>query len=235
MAEQEEITIRETAIEEIIAPAEVPAAIKEKAQHLIQIYSSFLKTRTEAFRQRKAEPAVSPEMGGPMLASGYQYWNCLTMGPVQFFGNPPYRPSKIIAAGEWTLMLGVVWINPVNSDGGGLPGTVVLGARHYRVRFETVNISAVADGPDQDFAGVFASPAPVISIFPWWFLPPDPGPNPKLFETSLTADIVETGQPMAAFSTWHFDFDREPGFLGLPERPEHWQFEIPARYLVYRE
>lgn len=235
MAEQEEVTVRETAIEEITVPAEVPAAIQRKAQHLIQRYSSFLKARTEAFRQRKAEAEVRAEIGGPILASGYQYWNCLTMGPVQFSNDPPYRPSKIIAAGEWTLMLGVVWINPANSDGGGLPGTRVLGARNYRVRFETVNLSDVADGPDQNFAGLFTSPAPVISFFQWWWQPPDPGLNPKLYETILTADIMEGGQPLAAFSTWHYDYDKEPGFLGLPPKPEHWQFEIPARYLVYRE
>jgi hypothetical protein len=132
-------------------------------------------------------------------------------------------------------MLGVVWINPLNGPGGSLPGTIVLGARHYRVRFETVNVSNVTDGPDAMFAGVFSSPAPIVSVYPFWFVPADPGPNPRLYETTLTCDIVEGGQPMAAFSTWHVDLDSEPPFLGLPGVPPGLQYDIPARYLVYRK
>jgi len=212
--------------------AEVPEEILAKAEPVVDNYLAFLMERTEAYKFRMAE--AEPEAGEPTLQGGYQYWNCLTRGPYQFFWDPPYRPSKIIAAGEWALMVGVVWINPANGPGGSLPGTTVLGDRSYRVRFETINLSDVSNGPDRLFRGRFASPAPVVIPFRWWFRPRDPGPDPNLYEVNLTADITQLGQPFAAFSTWHFDPDREPPFLGLPPVGPHWQHETPARFLVYR-
>ncbi len=232
VAPVEELVVRAKPVE-----VEVPAEIQEKAQRFIDNYMAMLTERTEAYVQRMAE--ARPEAGAPQLPGGYQYWNLLTAGPLQFIGYPPYLPNKIIRAGEWTLMLGVMWINPANGPGGSLPGTIVLGDRDYRVRFEAMNLSTVTDGPDSPvvppFVGTLASPAPVISYFPWWFVPADPGPNPNLFEVTLTADITTMAQPFAAFSTWHYDFDLEPPFLGLPPAGPHWQFEIPARFLVYRE
>ena len=212
---------------------QVPEHILAKADPLISNYKARLIEMTEAYMHRQEAAAV--EAGEPTLASGYQYWNCLTAGPYQFFNDPPYRPGKIIAAGEWTLIMGVVWVNPANSDGGGLPGTVVLGDRNYRVSFETINLSTVSNGPDRRFAGKFGNTADVINVFYWWFRPQDPGINPALFETNLTADIVQIGQPMAAFSTWHLDPDVEPGFLGRPTVGPRWQHDTPMRYLVYRK
>lgn len=221
-------------IETMPTQLEIPAEIDEKACRFIENYERMLQERTEAYCERMQE-VMQPEAGGPVLAAGYQYWNCLTVGPIQFFANPPYRPAKIIAAGELTLMLGVVWINPSNGPGGSLPGTDVLGARHYRVRFEAINLSNVTNGPDATFTGAFASPAPVVNVFPHWFMPADPGINPSLYESTLTADITEMGQPFAAFSTWHLDLDSEPGFLGRPTVGPQWQYDMPARYLVYRK
>ncbi len=235
MANQEEITIHRAETAGIEVPVDIPIEIKERGLEFIDNYIDSLRDFTEGYRKRLTGAMAKTESGVPVLAGGFQYWNCLTVGPIQFYANPPYRPSKIIAAGEWALMLGIVWVNPADGPGGGLSGTVVLGGRNYRVRFETMNLSDVANGPDQGFLGTFASPANVINVFPWWLNPADPGANPNLYETSLTADIVETGQPMAAFSTWHLDLDREPAFMGVPLAPEHLQFEIPARFLVYRK
>lgn len=211
---------------------QVPEHILAKADRLISNYKAHLLEMTEAYVQRMEAATETSELG---LASGYQYWDCLTAGPFQFYNDPPYRPSKIIAAGEWTLIIGVVWVNPANSDGGGLPGTVVLGDRNYRVSFETINLSTVANGPDRRFTGKFGNTANVVNVFYWWFRPQDPGINPALYETNLTADIVQIGQPMAAFSTWHFDPDVEPGFLGRPTVGPGWQHDIPMRYMVYRK
>lgn len=210
----------------------VQTAIGEKAQQFMNLYYHYLKERTDAYVHRMTE--LKPEAGEPVTFLGYQYWNVLTVGPIQFFTDPPWRPSKIIAAGELTLLLGVIWINPGPDPGGGVPGTVVLGGRGYRVRMETVNLSTVQDGPDANFVGNFAAVPPVINFFPWFFVPPDPGVNPRLFETTLTADVTDVAQPFAAFSTWHWDLDFDPPFLGRPPRGPEWQYDIPARYLVYR-
>jgi len=223
---------------------DVPAEVEEKSAYFIDNYLGFLTERTEVYvsrmadlkarmTDRKAEGAIA-ELGEPITRLGYQYWNVLTVGPIQFFGDPPWRPNKIIAAGEWTLILGVVWVNPAADPGGGVPGTVVLGGRDYRIRFETVNLTNVTNGPDRTFAGRFP-PVPGIHIFPWFFRPRDPGPNPALYQTYLTADITNVAQPFAAFGTWNLDLDTEPGFLGLPTQRARFEHDIPCQYLVYRK
>jgi hypothetical protein len=229
---EEAITIHEGENTEV----EVPAEIEEKAAHFIDNYKGFLKERTEAYKHRAAEPQA--EAGGPVLASGYQYWNCLLVGPIQFYRDPPYRPSNIIAGGEASLMLGIVWINPANGPGGSLPGTVVFGGRKCNWRFETINLSHVQNEPNKGGMLTLDNPAKSIYIFRWWRTWPNPGYTPNLYETYFTADIVEAGQPFAAFSTWHYSIDREPGFLAagydVPSRPPG-MYEGPARFLVYEE
>lgn len=222
------------------AVEEVSPEIEEKAAYFTENYHSFLKERTEAYVNRmanvKARAAEGPdaEIGEPITRLGYQYWNVLTVGPIQFTGDPPWRPSKIIAAGELALLLGVVWVNPAADPGGGVPGTVVLGGRNYRIRFETINLSRVTNGPDRTFSGTFPA-VPGIHLFRWFFRPRDPGPNPNLYQTHLTADITNVAQPFAAFSTWHQDVDTEPGFLGLPTVRARMEHDEPCRYLVYRK
>ena len=219
------------------AVADISSEVKEKAAHFMDNYMSYLAERTEAYVQRMADlkaQGATAELGGPITALGYQYWNVLTIGPIQFFGNPPWRPSRIIAAGEVALLLGVVWVNPAADPGGGVPGTVVLGGRNYRINFETINLTTVANGPGAAFVGAFPA-VPGIQLFPWFFIPADPGVNPNLYQTYMTADITNVAQPFAAFSTWHLDPDTEPGFLGLPTQPAGWEHEKPCQYLVYRK
>jgi hypothetical protein len=223
---------------------EVPQDVEEKAANFMDNYVSVLKERTEAYVNRMADlkarmadrkaNGATAELGEPITRLGYQYWNVLTVGPIQFFGDPPWRPNKIIAAGELALILGVVWINPAADPGGGVPGTVVLGGRNYRIRFETINLTNVTNGPDATFTGTFPA-VPGIQLFPWFFVPGDPGPNPYLFQTRLTADITNVAQPFAAFGTWHLDLDTEPGFLRLPTQRGQFEHDIPCEYLVYRK
>jgi len=204
----------------------------EKASIYIEKVKRQLKRQTEEYAMRMA---AKIEAADPTLLSGYQYWNVLTIGPIQFIGDPPYLPNKIVAAGEDCLMLGVIWINPVNSPGGGLPGTLVLGDRDYTLRFESLNLSQVTDGPDFVHSDTFTSPAPVITVVPWWVPTPDPGLQPKLYEVHMTVDTPLAGQPFAAFSTWHFDTDNEPPFLGLPPIPSEWVANRPARFMIYKK
>lgn len=238
-AAEEEMDIAESVVD-----VDVPADVQEKAAYFMDNYQGFLTERTNSYVNRMAElkakiadrradePTI--EMSEAITRLGYQYWNVLTIGPIQFFGDPPWRPGKIIAAGEWALILGVVWVNPAADPGGGVPGTVVLGGRDYRIRFESINLTNVTDGPDRTFIGTFP-PVPGIQFFPWYFRPRDPGPNPNLYQTYLTADITNVAQPFAAFNTWHLDLDKEPGFLGLPTQRAQFEHDVPCQYLVYRK
>jgi hypothetical protein len=220
-----------------LSMTELLPEVEEKAAHFIDNYLDFLKERTEAYMNRMAGRRSNgpvAEFGEVTTFLGYQYWNVLTVGPIQFLGDPPWRPNKVIAAGEIAMLLGVVWVNPAADPGGGVPGTVVLGGRGYRIAFETINLSNVTNGPSAVFSGVFP-PVPGIHLFPWFFIPGDPGTNPHLYQAHLTADITNVAQPFAAFATWHLDLDREPGFLGLPAQDARWEYDVPCQYLVYRK
>lgn len=227
----------EAEIDSLESEVELTPEVEEKAAYFMDNYLGYLAERTEAYvnrmADRKANGAVA-EIGEPITRLGYQYWNVLTIGPIQFLGDPPWRPNKIIAAGELTLILGVVWVNPAADPGGGVPGTVVLGGRSYRIRFETIDLTNVTNGPSATFTGVFPA-VPGIHLFPWFFRPRDPGLNPRLYQAHLTADITNVAQPFAAFGTWHLDLDREPGFLGLPTQNAGFEHDVPCQFLVYRK
>lgn len=231
---------------------DVPEEMRERAEEEMAGYRARLLQATETYPHRLQEwrdrqelqvqgPApqamsrIVPQAGEPTLPGGYQYWNSLLAGPYQFFGNPPYRPGNIIAAGQLAFFIAVIWVNPNNSPGGGLPGTTVLGGRQYRACFETVNITDVADGPGFDVTDTFGSPADVVTLIPWFFVAPDPGPKPRILETNFAVDVTLPGQPFASMATWHLDPNADPGFLFVPPVPAQLQHDVPARYLVYRQ
>lgn len=238
-----------TAVDRYAYDVDVDDDTRAHAEDVMQGYRDRLMNWTESYPHREEEYVTrmqaaglmpdaggpSPQIGGPILPGGYQYWNTLTAGPFQLFGNPPYRPGKIIAGGELAFFIAVIWVNPNNSPGGGLPGTVVLGSRGYNAFFDTFNVSDVTNVTNFTVNDAFSGPADVVTLIPWFFVPPDPGPQPKIFETSFAVDIVEPGQPFASLATWHIDPDLEPGFLGLPPVPPQLQHDIPARFLVYSE
>jgi hypothetical protein len=85
-------------------------------------------------------------------------------------------------------------------------------------------------------AGVFASPAAVIT--PVIFLLPTPnlGPDPSLYEANVTVYVDVPAQPFAAFATSFFDIDSDPGFPFFPPIPPQnpgYRYELPNRYLVF--
>lgn len=221
---------------------DVPADVRKKAREFTDTYMSDLTARVENYLDGLAAQSrrrTSPERGaggqeiGEPTHFGYVYWDLITIAPIQFIGLPPYQPSKIIASGEAALLLAVLFINPASNIFNPISATTILGGRQFRVRFEQIDLSNVANGPDFTFTGTFPSPAPVISLFPVFFVAPSPGPNPQLIETNVTADITDLAQPFAAFATNHLDLDEDPGFLGIPPVPPQLQHDIPLRYLVY--
>ena len=226
---------------EVVVPApgiEVTEEQKQMEQALTSELTKMIKAQQAENAKRVAAMKVAgavTEAADPGLAT-YQYWNVLTYGPYQFpFTDPPYRPSKIAAAGEWLLFEALIWVNPLNGPGGSLPGTIVLGGRNYTTRFQTVDLTNVTVGPARAFPDTFASPADEFTWVSWWMVAPDPGPTPRLYEVNLTVDLTLPGQPFAAFSNMHWDPDIEPAFLGLPAQPPHWHFETPARFMIYRK
>jgi hypothetical protein len=164
--------------------------------------------------------------------AGYEYWDILAISPQQFIAPPfTFRPHKVVAGGEFVLLTAVLFINPLATTGGGPSATTHLGGRDFRIRFEQVDLTNVANGADFTLVGQFSPIAPVISIFSVLTLAPNPGPNPQLVELNVTADITNPGQPYAAFATQWFDIENDPGWP-VP-RQGGLRNPVPLRYLVY--
>jgi hypothetical protein len=172
---------------------------------------------------------------GEPTVGNYVGWDLLTISPIQFETLPPYRPNKIIASGELTLLLAVMFINPAVSvvDGFAIPANVQLGDRDFRVSFDQLNLTNATAGPNFTIVGTFGpAPVPPFILFPVFFIAPAVN-TPELIEVNVTADILNLGQPYAAFATWHLDIDASPSFLGLPPVSPQLEYDIPQRYMIY--
>jgi hypothetical protein len=210
----------------------IPGDLQADVDALVQDVKSKLSARVKSnLDQGMSAARAQPTAGGPITA-GYEYLDLLTLSPQQFLiPGAVYRPHKLVAAGEFALLLAVLFINPTPTPGGGPSATMHLGGRPYRIRFEQVDLTNLANGPDFTFTGIFPSPAPFISVWPVGIVPPDPGQNPRLVELNVTMDVPLALQPYAAFATQWIDIEDDPGFP-FPQ-PGGLRNQTPLRYLVY--
>ncbi|MFI7547322.1 hypothetical protein [Actinoplanes sp. NPDC049599] len=202
-------------------PEEYREAVAEFGDKLLERAKMSLGQRLEE-RMAALETA---RLGEPTVGP-YNAFDLYAFTPVQFGGPPPYQPSKIIAGGEFAVIYAVMFVNPTIDvpHGFAVQPTVQLSERWWRVGMEQVNLTDVSDGPDDARIDQFAPPeAPAYTLLSFGFYAPKPtGLKPLLFEANLSADIINMGQPYAAFASTIIDVDK-------------WliQENIPLRYLVY--
>jgi hypothetical protein len=171
-------------------------------------------------------------MGEPVIDIDYEYWDIALFSPQQFIVPPfTYRPQKIIAGGEFSILTAVLFINPGVPFGGGIPATIYLGNRDFRVQLQNANVTTMSAGPSFTFAGTFPSPAPVLSFFSVGFVPPNPGVNTHVMELNATADVSDPIQPFAAWATQWADVENDPGWP-VPQSGGL-RHLLPLRYLIY--
>jgi hypothetical protein len=179
--------------------------------------------------------AAQPHIGEPTVGQ-YVAFDVAAASPYQFIGPPPYQPSKVIAAGEDAYLYAYAWVNPAVSvtDGFAVPPTIQLGGRQWRISLDLVNIT---DGTRTKLVqtGTFAAVADSVTAVEFLLPTPDPGLDPALYEANVTFDIVDPAQPYAAFATSFYDWDDDPGFMFAPPESAGWRYELPNRYLVYRQ
>ena len=218
-----------TVIDRAAAPEsllEMPAA--EKAKRWAEDRLVLLRAATE---HRLIERA-SVESGNGVQGIGepqgtavgtYVAFDIACTSPIQFIGLPPYAPSKVIAGGEDAFIIAFLFVNPTVDVANGflVPPTTQLANRNFRVKLDEMNVSDVSVGTNVGTVlqtGTFGSPAASLSAFVFQLSPQDPGPNPKLFEANVVADIDGAVQPYAAFATNFFDVDDDPGFRSCHRR-----------------
>jgi hypothetical protein len=225
---------------------ELPAADKARQwaeSQLVKMRAKSDQRLMDLTAERSARGAAATNgaiaLGGPIV-NDYVAFDIACTSPIQFDGLPPYRPGKVIAGGEEAFVVAFLWVNPVVSvtDGFAIPPTVQLAGRNFRVALHELNITDAAVGanvvnPLQQ--GTFGTPAAALTAFVFSIRPPDPGPNPKLYEANVTVDVDGFVQPYAAFATNFFDVDDDPGFLFVPSTQAGFRHLLPNRYLVYSE
>jgi hypothetical protein len=228
-----------------LTPTELPAA--EKAQQWAESQLVKMQARSDqrlmdltADRAARGAATNGAVALGQPIVNDYVAFDVACTSPIQFEGLPPYRPGKVIAGGEEAFIVAFLWVNPVVSviDGFAVPPTVQLAGRRFRVALHELNITEATVGtnvvnPQQQ--ATFGTPAASLTAFVFTIRPPDPGPNPKLFEANVTVDVDRFAQPYAAFATNFFDVDDDPGFLFVPSSQAGFRHLLPNRYLVYSE
>jgi hypothetical protein len=255
-------------VEELVIPTARGAAstngsaatteeIEQQAQAIMASYEKKLVASTAKYQQQLAELTAKVQGAGeatdPVTSHfgiTYQWWNLLMLGPFQQVAPlGPFRPSKIIRAGEPAFMIAALWRNPLPLPGGPNPSAAqIMAPFRYRIRGEVVNLSTVQDGIDY---------APVTNTFGGGFINLHvmnvPAPSsvpaegqPVLVEANFTVDILGAGlglPPFAGYATWLLDPDNEPPFVFpfipgvgpvvVPGSGPRLQHDIPARYLFY--
>jgi len=181
---------------------------------------------------------VQAHIGEPTtgsLATGfYVAFDVAATSPIQFGGPPPYQPSKVIAAGEPAFIVAFIFVNPsVNIPlGWAVPASIQLGGRTWRMTLDQGNLTTGTVLPHQVTS---ATPAATLTPVVFSLATPNPGPDPWLIDANVTVDIVNPGQPYAAFATNFLDVDNDPGFLFVPPASAGFRHELPNRYLIYSD
>jgi len=197
-----------------------------------------------ASRNGQSNGGLAPHIGTPTTyePTGVPYvaFDVTATSPVQFIGQPPYLPSKIIAAGDFAFLVAYIFTNPfVDFQAGwAVPASVQLGGLPWRMTLDQANLTT-GGVTRLVAAGTFGSPAlpvtPVVFALPT----PNPGADPWLIEANVTVYVDVPAKPYAAFATSFFDIDNDPGFPPFPFLPpippegSGWRYDLPNRYLIY--
>ncbi|MEZ4658903.1 MAG: hypothetical protein R2911_15160 [Caldilineaceae bacterium] len=237
--------------------------IDEQASMIAEAWGEKVEKLTAEYEAEMQEEGVAEAVAGPTTRvrghRPYMWWNIVVAGPFQRARrNGPFLPAKIFQNSEPAFIVGGIWMNrnPINWAPTGPSAASIMAAFNMRIRFETMNLTTVTDGPDP--APVDMNPihaAPGRSYFKTFYrqigrghFPAPPNGHPNLYELNVTADITETApQEFAGFSTWVYDPDLEPPFYAPPfgrfglrvpggRRPAvhpGWQYDVPMRFMVY--
>lgn len=211
----------------------------EQAARLTERVQNYL-----AKKNGQSSGGLSPRIGAPTTydPSGNPYvpFDVVATSPIQFIGQPPYLPNKIITVGNFAFLVAYIFTNPASDCPAGwcVPASVQLGGLPWRMTLDLTNLTTGAQS-NEFVNGVFPGPAPVIT--PVVFLLPTAGPamgsDPWLIEANVTVYVDVPAKPYAAFATNFYDLDNDPAplpfFPPIPPETAGWRYDLPNRYLIY--
>lgn len=236
-----------------------PDEVDKHAQTILDAWVAQLKEQTRIYTRKVMAQAAQTSQGGEGVetafwsgpaAAPYSWFDLLFAGPFQIPIPDPamqtFLPHKVIRFDNWAFLLGALWRNPtpINYILNNPSAAQMTSAFNFKIKFECINLSTVADGPD--FLPLIPLPEPIgggpvdgfIALIPPLTFPEPPQGEPNLYEVNLTADVtgpgvVAAGLPFTGFATWMWDPDLEPPFLFQPVQGPHWHYDVPARFLVH--
>jgi hypothetical protein len=202
--------------------------------------------QARALARREGPGDGTSEITDPVsdfLGISYPWFDLIAIGPFQQ-AQPlgPFAPSRVIRAGEIAVLLAAVWRNPFPLPFGANPSAAqIMTGMQYTVRGETVNVSAVSNGPDLGpVTNTFG--AGNVEIHPL-VIPTAPAPQdgaPRLLDISLTIDVRSGTSglpPFAGYASRWLNLDSVPPFLlgnvQVPGTVPGFINDTPVRVLVY--
>jgi hypothetical protein len=223
---------------------ELPEEVKSQVEALKNEWETMINDRTLKWAKklqqltRAQQPGL--EWGEPVTPPFFPWWDLLVAGPYQV-SIPvvgPFKPSKIIAAGETAFMLVGLWRNPAPIPMTGIAPATLMGGQDYTLNFELMNVSTVDNVMFPSITETFQPfPTQFFTVLPPIALTldnPSGQGHPDIYELNVTCDLTGPGNlPMAAFGSWVYDYDTEPAFLSQPGVPPGWYHERPIRFMVY--
>jgi hypothetical protein len=178
---------------------------------------------TERAGDGHVEPAEIAEPFTTFFGIPYLWFDLLAVGPFQPVApGGPFRPHRILRAGEPAVLIAAIWRNPVPLPGGPNPSAAqIMTGMPYQVRGQTVNVNDVLNGPDLGpQAGVFGAGFVNVHFLPIPTVPPPSPPPaqgaPRLLEIYLTIDVtipVPGLPPFAGYASRWFQPDTQPPFM----------------------
>ncbi|GAA2691982.1 MULTISPECIES: hypothetical protein [Actinoplanes] len=240
---------------------EIRQTVEDLGEKLVQsttVYRSQLKqietqNRKSSATQNGRSKSGTAEIAEPTAVFGgvpYQFFDMIAVGPFQPIGGGPFRPNRIIRAGERAFLIAAIWRNPtpLGFSPGNPSAADVMAGQSYVVRGQTVNVNDVANGPDL---------GPVTGTFGGGFLdfhvlriPSVPAPQdgaPRLLDISLTIDVrsVASGlPPFAGYASQWLQLDAYAPFcfpyipyvdgpVVVPGLVPSFVQDTPVRVLIY--
>jgi len=241
-----EVTVKSVAVDIAEYEALAQPIIAQITENLARQTDSFAAYAAERARSRGQSDASG--LAGPInLPAGtppYPWWDMILYGPFQVLGggaSGPFSPSKVVQAGEFAYMIGVLWRNPapINWAPPGPSSSLLTAAWNFRVNFPTFNLTTGSAGPNLGFydfnpIGTYPFTAFIVPLTPLTNVAPPDG-SPYLYEINMISDVdgPVAGMPFAGYATWVVDPDFEPPFISLPPVAPALQHDVPARVLVY--
>lgn len=211
------------------------------------------RARDMQHQQQNGRSTGMSELADPTAVFGglqYQFFDMIAVGPFQPIGSGPFRPNRIIRAGEPAFLIAAIWRNPapLGFTPGNPSAAEVMAGQPYTVRGVTVDVNNVTSGPpvgpvNATFGAGFVD----FHILSIPTLPPPADLAPRLLDITLTIDVrsVASGlPPFAGYASQWYQIDREPPFvfptipfvggpIPVPGLVPSFVQDIPVRVLIY--